>query len=1713
MCLMNNMASQFTRDGLWYRALPYDPHGPRAHVQYIDYGTRESVHLSQMYPLEQRFCALPQQAVCCALAGIQPMSGDWPEDAAIAFRDELLVAGSVATICAYRKVQRVLEVELCRGLTPGGATINKVLLSRGFAIASTPGVAAVNGGSEKSPVRKKVAENVAGGLEKSGDAMKMSPPVRQEKKTTDRQLKSLKPGPKPASGNSPKPVSTVSPKSVPSPVKRRPVPTVAVLERLDPPMDCDQLMVTTSSGPDDITVQFVEPNLIARVQSLTKALAKMHATYSGTYTPVTGELICAKFSEDNAWYRAEVIEVKGRNDGARVRFVDYGNVEDVNVASMSALPDALLSYPAMGVKCRLSGVGKLAPGCQWDENQLKPFELWRVKIVGNERDLCSVELFDKDTGASLNALLATSASFVPLDPKKAVMNLRNVKIPDRDRIRIQVTDAVDADHVNVQILEDDYILDLARLTEELSRIEPADQGVARQPGDIVCAKYSLDDKWYRAVVLDLTDMGVKVRFIDYGNMETLPSGRIAPVTDSLMKFPIMVVSCSLSGVSGIVTRDGWTNSLKLFEPMSMTVTGRGDGGRVNIELFDDASGPSLNKKLIASGVCTAAGITAPSDIAASSDVTAPKMTVKGLKRIELTIGQTSPVQVTSAPDPDSFTLQLLDNENLPMLAKLTTELLDYTDQSESFTPCIGELMCARFSLDKNWYRAEVTGKVAGKYTVRFVDFGNEDTVTQSDIGAMTPSLMQYPVMGVCCGLADVAGVASGQTWDPEMLRPFQGLLMSVVGHKSGVPLVRLSDPKTQLDVNADLIKRGVLSPMSTPMNEPDPAAVVTPQVTIDTMARIKLPSAEKMLVQLTDTSRPGHVTVQLLVKDYLTDLANLTQVLIDTYSDYKDSYVPHVGEIVCAKFSGDWSRADVLALCPGGAAASVHFFDFGNVEEIQCADIAKITDDAILRFPVLGVSCRLGEAGAKWKPDSLPLFEAVLMTVIDPDSEAAPLVELFNAQTGSSLTEALAKSGALQCAAQTVAMSTKDDLEKAGLPRDVGQVKVRVTDAYSPSSITVQVLQGDSLAGLTALGDALNDSFCDYSSSYVPQKGELVCAKFSQDNCWYRAEVLAVTADRNIRVKFIDYGNSDEVTPGSVAKITPALCVYPVFGITCHLADVGGMASGRVWDPTLVHPFEMLSLTVESSATDGYAVKLYNDTDCLNVSLVNSGMLVGQAKGSPPKAKPKEPVQNGTSVAPLVCEQVSMPLKSSPVSCAVKTAPVVQPPSYMKCLPMQDLARDHPLVMPCYLEGPDEFYVQSLDRDCVERFTELTQALTECYGSVEAPAYEPKQKELVAAYCVADNAWYRAVVTEFYGDTHYKVVFVDYGNADLVAVNGVQQLEPRFAKLPRQAVRVSLFGMNSTDVRWSGRSISIFSEEILNKACTMSVVRKDGDVFIIADIAVDGKSVIDKMVTDGYIELSDKIANGHVTSPKSVTATADHKVNVVEAVVKISEIRVQQLVDSEEVTVLLAHMVSPSDFSVHLTENKASVEMHVKLNEYCTGTMGAYTQFVRDEVVCALYDNVWYRSVVVETPSSGGLAKLYFFDFGNTERISAENIRRMPRDFATVPQQGIPCCLGGVASAGQWSNKAVDWFSTLLNKCFKAKPLGHKDGRHQIDLRHDDQTRRSVSEEMISLQLATSIVSPGSRPTLVQRSKLSPATRKEVSPPSVTKAYQLSDLP
>ena len=63
-------------------------------------------------------------------------------------------------------------------------------------------------------------------------------------------------------------------------------------------------------------------------------------------------MVLANFqSGDGLWYRAEVIyrdEVKGK---LKVRFVDYGNKDTVDVSHIAQMPEELLEWPQMAYRC------------------------------------------------------------------------------------------------------------------------------------------------------------------------------------------------------------------------------------------------------------------------------------------------------------------------------------------------------------------------------------------------------------------------------------------------------------------------------------------------------------------------------------------------------------------------------------------------------------------------------------------------------------------------------------------------------------------------------------------------------------------------------------------------------------------------------------------------------------------------------------------------------------------------------------------------------------------------------------------------------------------------------------------------------------------------------------------------------------------------------------------------------------------------------------------------------------------------------------------------------------------------------------------------------------------------------------------------------------------------------------------------------------------
>jgi tudor domain-containing protein 2 len=93
------------------------------------------------------------------------------------------------------------------------------------------------------------------------------------------------------------------------------------MEARKPKQELADVIVTEIIDANHFYVQIVG----AEAEQLEELMKELSIAELGeAYTPKKGELVRAQFSADDRWYRAKVLDVLP--DGARVLYVDYGNV-------------------------------------------------------------------------------------------------------------------------------------------------------------------------------------------------------------------------------------------------------------------------------------------------------------------------------------------------------------------------------------------------------------------------------------------------------------------------------------------------------------------------------------------------------------------------------------------------------------------------------------------------------------------------------------------------------------------------------------------------------------------------------------------------------------------------------------------------------------------------------------------------------------------------------------------------------------------------------------------------------------------------------------------------------------------------------------------------------------------------------------------------------------------------------------------------------------------------------------------------------------------------------------------------------------------------------------------------------------------------------------------------------------------------------------------
>lgn len=154
----------------------------------------------------------------------------------------------------------------------------------------------------------------------------------------------------------------------------------------------------------------------------------------------SGDIVLARYSEDAQWYRAQICEEVANERGVyRLQFVDYGNVEMVELADMVIPSRELCAIPPLGEKFILDGISP-RNGSSWADFEM---DFLKQKLLNQE---FTAEVVDKGTTgfpATVRLSVDLSSMFKPCHIQRpAYMHItREDNLPTDLCIEVELTHA------------------------------------------------------------------------------------------------------------------------------------------------------------------------------------------------------------------------------------------------------------------------------------------------------------------------------------------------------------------------------------------------------------------------------------------------------------------------------------------------------------------------------------------------------------------------------------------------------------------------------------------------------------------------------------------------------------------------------------------------------------------------------------------------------------------------------------------------------------------------------------------------------------------------------------------------------------------------------------------------------------------------------------------------------------------------------------------------------------------------------------------------------------------------------------------------------------------------------------------------------------------------------------------------------------------------
>jgi len=138
-----------------------------------------------------------------------------------------------------------------------------------------------------------------------------------------------------------------------------------------------------------------------------------------------------------------------------------------------------------------------------------------------------------------------------------------------------------------------------------------------------------------------------------------------------------------------------------------------------------------------------------------------------------------------------------------------------------------------------------------------------------------------------------------------------------------------------------------------------------------------------------------------------------------------------------------------------------------------------------------------------------------------------------------------------------------------------------------------------------------------------------------------------------------------------------------------------------------------------------------------------------------------------------------------------------------------------------------KFYVQVVGPDA-EKLEELMKSL----AVEESQPHKPKNDELVRAQFTADDAWYRAKVIEVQADDNYKVLYLDYGNWEVLPGPRITKLNDKHRELQPQAfeARLAYVAPPTLEEEYGKEAAEFLKELVWGKTMVANVEEQTSDL-------------------------------------------------------------------------------------------------------------------------------------------------------------------------------------------------------------------------------------------------------------------------------------------